>query len=911
MASNAGGGTPRDPLPPINFEALARELLATASTLVPQWLPGGKMRNQEYFVQSVWRDEKTPSLSVRMSGSNAGQWRDHGGDAVGGDLISLYAAIHGMGMGQAALQLARELGLEDVAGVQRARAGDAASPPPPPRPPPPPASKPPPSDEGWRTSLPVPPHAPAPTFKHHYRTPADLTHTATYSMDGHVLGYVVRFKTSDGGKETLPYTWCTSAKDGASCWKWRQWDEPRPLYLPAGLSVKGWTDKWGAAPTVVVVEGEKKADILQALLDAGAPGVYLVASWPGGSKAWGKALWDWLAGCTVLLWPDCDGKRVVLSKKERDDTPDPLARAVLQQAKPLLPAHKQVGMVAMLGIGQHLRAEHTCMVQILPIPQPGTVLDGWDCADAITTDGWDFARVLAFFATAHALPPPDGEKAPPGSPGADAGPSEGAASGGNGGKGGGGGKKNDGPGDPGDGDDAFADHLMFICSQQDCEVHDIGVNRKLLITALRKAPALQNCLGFNELTGAPSTREPWPWRSDVGPLKDADALRLGDWLSTTYKIKAASRAALDEAIDTVADARRFHPIRDWLAAQEHDGRQRMDKWLIYVLGMDPDKMPVKRRKYLEMMGRFLLLGLVARVMEPGCKFDYSPVFEGLTGMGKSTLVKELVGKEFFSDTHFDIGNGKEGMEQLEGLWVYELSEMTAFRRADNEQVKQFFSSTVDRFRGAYGKFVQPHPRQCVIMCTTNKRVYLYDLTGNRRFWPVWIDQPVRIEWIKKWRTQLFAEAYALYKAGERYAPTREEEDEFFVPEQAKRLVETAVQSRLYELLTRDGAPPTEGKTTVDLNVNTTFVTLDRLVGALGADAAKSSSILEGQIRGWLEAQGWTYGRESTGQRRRGYKQPKAWPPKIDDDDDASPQASDSETRLTQAVDYEGSDDEPF
>jgi GTPase SAR1 family protein len=363
-------------------------------------------------------------------------------------------------------------------------------------------------------------------------------------------------------------------------------------------------------------------------------------------------------------------------------------------------------------------------------------------------------------------------------------------------------------------------------------------------------------------------------------------------------------------MDTVADERRFHPVRDWLRELEHDGTTRIDKWLIHVLGMDPAKLKPKRKRYLEMVGRFLLIGMVARVMKPGCKFDYSPVLEGLPGVGKSTFVKTLVGEEFFSDTHFDIGNGKDGFEQLEGLWGYELSELTALRKADSEQVKQFFSSTIDRFRGAYGRFVQAHPRQCVIFCSTNKKVYLYDLTGNRRFWPIWIEQRIKLEWLRKYRALLFAEAMALYRQGERYAPTPEEEIEFFEPEQRLRLVETAVQSRLYELLTREGAPGTEGKATVGLNQLTAFVTLDSLVVALGADPAKSSSLLESQIRGWLEAHGWEHGREGGGARRRGYKQPAVWPPRILDDEEPAQAAGEDEAPGA-GGNNEVDDDTPF
>jgi len=151
------------------------------------------------------------------------------------------------------------------------------------------------------------------------------------------------------------------------------------------------------------------------------------------------------------------------------------------------------------------------------------------------------------------------------------------------------------------------------------------------------------------------------------------------------------------------------------------------------------------------VGRFLLMGLVARVMKPGCKFDYSPVFEGLPGRGSRRWSRHWWGPSFSATRTLTWAMAKTGMEQLEGLWGYELSELTALRKADSEQVKQFFSSTIDRFRGAYGKYVQAHPRQCVIFCSTNKKQYLYDLTGNRRFWPIWIENYIKLDWLKRWR----------------------------------------------------------------------------------------------------------------------------------------------------------------
>lgn len=893
-----GNSDSRDALPPINFAALAEALLSRAHDLVLSWLPGGVLNNREYKCGSL-SGGKGRSFSVNLDN---GRWADFNTEDKGGDLISLYAKINGLDMGKAAVEIARKEGLEDVANIR------VVSGPPgetsrqqPPRPEP--IAKPPKSDEGWVTVTLVPPDAPKPTFRHHYRQPQDIEHTATYMKDGWLMGYVVRFRTSDGGKDTLPYTWCTSARDGASKWHWRTWDEPRPLYFPLG------TTPSPTAHTVILVEGEKKAGILQDLLEQGAPGVYIVVSWAGGCKAWKKASWQWIAGCHVVMWPDCDGKREPLTKAEKAQCLDEAALKIAAAMKPTLPVDKQPGMAAMLGIGAALQSLD-CKIHLLPIPEPLEVIDGWDCADAIAVDGWDFTRVIEFFGKAQPLPEAKNADIPNAATEQS------------------GGKKNRSPVSTGGDDsgtldgegDRFQGHINYLCDQLKCNPWDLPVNRKLVIAALRKAPGLEGCLGLNELTGAPSTKVAWPWRDDPAPLIDADDLRLGDYLSSTYKIKAASRASLTEAIEMVADERRFHPIRDWLKNLKHDGKSRIDDWLIFVLGKEDEDLPPKLRRYLQLVGRYLLMGLVARVMEPGCKFDYSPVFEGLPGRGKSTFVETLVGKDFFSDTHFDVGSGKDGMEQLEGLWGYELSELTALRKADSEQIKQFFSSTTDRFRGAYGKFVKKHPRQCVIFCSTNKKRYLYDLTGNRRFWPIWIDKFIKLDWLRSRRDQLFAEALALYLAGKRYYPSIDEEDEYFVPQQMKRMVETAVQSRLYELLTREGSPGGEDRGSKEINIHTKFISLDRLVSALGSDAAKSTSLLEQQVRGWLESNGWEYkraGKAPDGEPRPyGYRQPKLWPPMIKDDEDEEDERPPGDTfspdgSPAQGLDHEEADDAPF
>jgi hypothetical protein len=101
---------PSKKLPDINFAALAAALLGRAVDLVTDWLPGGTVRGDEYVCGSL-SGGKGESCSVNLT---TGRWADFAGDDRdrGGDLISLYAAIKMIDMGQAALQLARSEGLE-------------------------------------------------------------------------------------------------------------------------------------------------------------------------------------------------------------------------------------------------------------------------------------------------------------------------------------------------------------------------------------------------------------------------------------------------------------------------------------------------------------------------------------------------------------------------------------------------------------------------------------------------------------------------------------------------------------------------------------------------------------------------------------------------------------------------------
>ena len=159
---------------------------------------------------------------------------------------------------------------------------------------------------------------------------------------------------------------------------------------------------------------------------------------------------------------------------------------------------------------------------------------------------------------------------------------------------------------------------------------------------------------------------------------------------------------------------------------------------------------------------------VARVYEPGIKFDSILVLNGPQGVGKSTLFA-LLGRQWYSDS-LSISDMKDktAAEKLQGYWILELGELAGIKKVDVETVKSFISRTDDKFRQSYGVNVESHPRSNIIVGSTNSESgFLRDITGNRRFWPVHVTGSGKFHaWDLTDVDQIWAEAIVKYRDGE-------------------------------------------------------------------------------------------------------------------------------------------------
>lgn len=271
--------------------------------------------------------------------------------------------------------------------------------------------------------------------------------------------------------------------------------------------------------------------------------------------------------------------------------------------------------------------------------------------------------------------------------------------------------------------------------------------------------------GFNEMANATQVTGKLPWSRPAGIKfwRDADTAQLKAWLDMHY-LPFSSRNH-DVVFTAVSDNRRFHPVREYLdGLVPWDKTPRLETFFI-------ERFKADDTRYVRLASRKTFVAAVARIYRPGIKFDHIFTLDGIQGIGKSTVWKVLAGIEYFSDAlSLTDMEDKAGAEKLQGFWIVEIGELAGMKKAEIERVKSFITTTDDKYRPSYGRVVESHPRQCIMVATVNgENGYLRDITGNRRFWVVkcrQTEQKVSWEITPELRDQIWAEAKYYYENGE-------------------------------------------------------------------------------------------------------------------------------------------------
>ena len=262
-------------------------------------------------------------------------------------------------------------------------------------------------------------------------------------------------------------------------------------------------------------------------------------------------------------------------------------------------------------------------------------------------------------------------------------------------------------------------------------------------------------LFWDELDLSVKTDRDLPWRSiergEIFTATDRAALALH--IERSYGIRPG-RMLLDDLVNVVANRRPVNPVREYLEGLEWDGVPRLEESL-------PGVRPTE---YTRLVARKCLTAAVARIFEPGIKWDYSLIIYGAEGRGKTFWVDRMARgwNAALGDIH-----SKDTLLTLQRSWIVTSDEGFSMKKSDADSLKEFLTRTTDVFRLPYEREVMAYPRHCVIWGTTNDPTFLRRQEGNRRYLIVHSEDRVDFGALTDdYVDQVWAEAVALYRAGE-------------------------------------------------------------------------------------------------------------------------------------------------
>lgn len=240
------------------------------------------------------------------------------------------------------------------------------------------------------------------------------------------------------------------------------------------------------------------------------------------------------------------------------------------------------------------------------------------------------------------------------------------------------------------------------------------------------------------------------------------------------QVEVARRAFLTEA-----KRNQYHPVKEYLQSLKWDKEDHIAALATYVHDNHEEICYADgtKRTVLHAWLYRWLIGAVGKVYDPTRVQNPMLILDGTQGGGKSTLVKWLCPLQ---DLFFEGAirpDDKDYLRYLTSKWVWEVSELGAtMRRADREALKAFITQRDATYRPAHGHYPLQKPALASFIGTVNfEGSLLSDPTGHRRFLPVEI---VNIQWPYADEVdvhQLWAQAYALFKGGEQWYLSPEEQ----------------------------------------------------------------------------------------------------------------------------------------
>lgn len=213
-----------------------------------------------------------------------------------------------------------------------------------------------------------------------------------------------------------------------------------------------------------------------------------------------------------------------------------------------------------------------------------------------------------------------------------------------------------------------------------------------------------------------------------GKVTDIYALQVLEGLNL-------SRAETENSIIRIAEKNKYNPFIDMLKENKNDNFSIIDEVFSCIEINDNFE---GNKEYYETIFQKWCLNVV-KMAHNTLQNDFSSqgvlVLQGGQGCFKSTFSRKLMPNKawFKGDKSLD-PEKVDSVTQNTSYILVEWGELDSTLKGEQAKLKQFITSTNDEYRSPYARFPEKYPRITSYIGTVNKKDFLKDETGSRRFW---------------------------------------------------------------------------------------------------------------------------------------------------------------------------------
>ena len=242
-------------------------------------------------------------------------------------------------------------------------------------------------------------------------------------------------------------------------------------------------------------------------------------------------------------------------------------------------------------------------------------------------------------------------------------------------------------------------------------------------------------------------------------LVKADFSAVQAWCLEVGKLHVGVDA-VEAGVRLAASERHTDTLVAWVRGlAPWDGRPRLGTWLPTYLGTPDDE-------YHRVTGRAWLIAAMQRALVPGLLVDVVPIMHGAQDAGKNRALATMFGEHVTILGRFDPDALSLKRMACSSLVLHD-DEFRGRGPRHIDALKSWVSLTRETYMAKYENDLTVKPRRALLICSVNVGQFLYDETGNRRFWPWAVAQmrDVAFGALERDAGQVVAEALAAVDSG--------------------------------------------------------------------------------------------------------------------------------------------------